>query len=57
MLTTTMRVDGDWQAVEGVLSQDMAIVDEYMESWKLNTALQKRCRQFSISTTRKLNVS
>ena len=31
-----MHGDGDRQAVEVVLSKDMAIVGEYLQTWKLN---------------------
>jgi len=51
-----MHADEDWQAVDEVLSNDMATVSEYLQTWKLNSALQKRCWQSSISSTRKLNV-
>jgi len=47
---------GDWQAVEGALSKDMATVGEYLQTWKLKLSTMKRCRQTSISTTRKLSV-
>ena len=30
-----MHADGDWQAVEGALSKDMATLDEYLQTWKL----------------------
>ena len=30
-----MHADGDWQAVEGVLSKDMATLGEYLQTWKL----------------------
>jgi len=30
-----MHADGDWQAVEGVLSKDIATVCEYLQTWKL----------------------
>jgi len=31
-----MHADGDWQVVEGMLSKDdMATVDEYLQTWKL----------------------
>jgi len=30
-----MHADGDWQAVEGVLTKDMATVGEYLQTWKL----------------------
>ena len=52
-----MHADGDWQAVEGALSKDMATVGEYLQTWSLSAALQKRCRQPTILTARKLNVS
>jgi len=29
-----MHADGDWQAVEWVLSKDMATVGEYLQPWK-----------------------
>jgi len=36
-----LHADGDWQAVEGVLSKDMATVGEYLQTWKpkLSTAI------------------
>jgi len=52
-----MHADGDWQTVEGVLTKDMATVGEYLQTSKLSAALQKRCRQPSILTSTKLNVS
>jgi len=30
-----MHADGDWQAVEGVPTKDMATVDEYLRTWKV----------------------
>ena len=30
-----MHADKDWQAVEGVLSKDMATIGEYLQTWKL----------------------
>jgi len=30
-----MHADEDWQAVEVVLSKDMATADEYLQTWKL----------------------
>jgi len=39
-----MHADGDWQAVEGVLSKDMATLDEYLQIWKLKLSTKKRCR-------------
>jgi len=53
-----MHADGDWQAVEVVLSKDMATVGEYLQTWKLKLSTTKKwCRQSSTSTTRKPNVS
>ena len=52
-----MHVDGDWQTVEGVLSQDMATVGEYLQTWKRKLkVLQKQCWKSFTSTTRKLSV-
>jgi len=31
----TIHVDGNWQAVEGVLSKDISTVGEYLQTWKL----------------------
>jgi len=31
----TMHADGDWQAVEGTLTKDMATLGEYLQTWKL----------------------
>jgi len=39
-----------------VLRKDMTTLGENLQTWKLSSALQKRCRQPSTSTTRKLNV-
>ena len=36
-----MHADGDWKAVEGVLSKDMATVDEYLQTWKLKLSTTK----------------
>jgi len=52
-----IHADGDWQAMEGVLSKDMATVSEYLQTWKLKLSTTKRCWQPSIFTTRKLHVS
>jgi len=30
-----MHADGNWQAVEGVLTKDRATIDEYLQTWKL----------------------
>jgi len=36
-----MHADGDWQAVEGVLTKDMAAVGEYLQTWKLKLSTTK----------------
>jgi len=36
-----MHADGDWQAVEGVLSKVMSTVGEYLQTWKLNLSTTK----------------
>jgi len=36
-----MHADGYWQAVEGVLSKDMATVGEYLQTWKLKLSTTK----------------
>jgi len=36
-----MHADGDWQAVEGALSKDMATVGEYLQTWKLKLSTTK----------------
>jgi len=36
-----MHADGDWQAVEGVLNKDMAIVGEYLQTWKQKLSTTK----------------
>jgi len=36
-----MHADGDWQAVEGTLSKDMANVGEYLQTWKLKLSITK----------------
>jgi len=36
-----MHSDGDWQAVEGVLTKDMAAVGEYLQNWKLKLIATK----------------
>jgi len=30
-----MHADGDWQAVEGVLTRDKATAGKYLQTWKL----------------------
>jgi len=52
-----MYADGDWQAVEGVLTKDMATVDEYLQTWKLKLSTTKTVSVASILITSKLNVS
>jgi len=51
-----IHADGGWQAVEGVVSKHMAIVGEYVQTWKLKLSTTE-CRQSSTSITRKPNVS
>jgi len=36
-----MHADGEWQAVEGVLSKNMAIIGEYLQTWKLKLSTTK----------------
>jgi len=36
-----MHADGDWQAVEVVLSKDLATVGEYVPTWKRNRSTTK----------------
>ena len=36
-----MHADGDWQAVEGTLSKDMATLGEYLQTWKLKLSTTK----------------
>jgi len=36
-----MHADGDWQEVEGVLTNDMATVGEYLQTWKLKLSTIK----------------
>jgi len=36
-----LHADGDWQAVEGALSNDIATVGEYLQTWKLNLSITK----------------
>jgi len=36
-----MHADGDWQAVERVLSKDMATIGEYLQTWKLKLSTTK----------------
>ena len=37
-----MHADGDWQAVKGMLSKDMATVVEYLQTWKVKLSTTKR---------------
>ena len=36
-----MHADGDWQAVEGALTKDIATVGEYLQTWKLKLSTTK----------------
>ena len=36
-----MHADGDWQAVEGALTKDMATVSKYLPTWKLKLSTTK----------------
>jgi len=36
-----MHADWDWQAVEGVLSKDMATIGEYLQTWMLKLSTTK----------------
>jgi len=36
-----MHADGNWQAVEGALSKDMATAGEYLQNWKLKLSTTK----------------
>ena len=36
-----MHADGDWLAVEGALSKDMATLGEYLQTWKLKLSTTK----------------
>jgi len=36
-----MHADGDWQAVEGAMSKDMATLGEYLQTWKLKLSTTK----------------
>jgi len=36
-----MHAAGDWQAVEGVLTKDMATLGEYVQTWKLKLSTTK----------------
>jgi len=51
-----MHADGDWQAVEGVLSKDMATVGESLQTWKLKLSTTKLVLP-AFHLNRKLNVS
>ena len=51
-----MHADGDWQAVEGVLSKDMATVGEYLQTCKLKPSTTKMV-SVVFHLNRKLNVS
>jgi len=51
-----MHADGYWQAVEGVLTKDMATVGEYLQTWKLKLSTTKTLLA-AFHLNRKLNVS
>jgi len=36
-----MHADRDWQAVEGVLTKDMATIGEHLQTWKLKLSTTK----------------
>jgi len=36
-----IHADGDWQAMEGALSKDMATLGEYLQTWKLKLSTTK----------------
>ena len=36
-----MHADGDWQAVEGALTKDIAALGEYLQNWKLKLSTTK----------------
>ena len=40
-LAIMLHADGDWQAVEGVLSKGMANVGEYLQTWKQKLSTTK----------------
>jgi len=42
--------DGDWQAVEGVLTKDIATIGKYLQTWKLKLTTTK-----TVSTAFHLN--
>jgi len=52
-----MHADGDWQAVEGLLTKDAATVGEYLQTWKLQLSTTKTMLVTFILIIRKLNVS
>jgi len=36
-----MHADGDWQVVEVVLTKDMAMLGEYLQTWKVKLSTEK----------------
>jgi len=52
-----MHADGDFQALELVLSKDMATIGEYLQTWKLNLSTTKTVLSAFHLNNRKLNVS
>ena len=53
----TFHYANDWQAIEGTLSQDMAILSSYPYQWKLKLSTTKTVSAASIFTTRRHDVS
>jgi len=37
-----MHADGNWQAVEGVLTKDRTTVSGYLQTWKIKLSTTKR---------------
>jgi len=52
-----MHADGDWLAVEGVLSKDMATLGEYLQTWMPKCSTTKMVSAVSHLNDRKRNVS
>jgi len=52
-----MHAGGDWQAVEGVLSKDMATVNEYFQTWRLKLSTTKTVLAIFHLNNKDLNVS
>ena len=52
-----MHADGDWQAVEAVVTKDMATVGEYLQTWKLKINTIKTVSAAFHLNNRNLNMS